>query len=212
MNTQKHNTHPMVIGLTGGIGSGKSAATGIFEDLGIEVVDADVLSRVVVAPGTPALTAIGEHFGPEAINSDGTLNRGKLRERIFSDLTQKTWLEALLHPLIRSETQKRLAQAKSPYVILSSPLLLETNQAAMAQRILVIDAPESLQLSRTRVRDDVSAEEVNAIMRSQLSREERISKADDIIVNDQDLLQLENSVKELHEEYLRLARKRGRNE
>jgi len=205
MTPTTYSIKPMIIGLTGGIGSGKSAATAIFESLGVEVVDADVLSRVVVEPGKPALLEIAQHFGPEIINQNETLNRSKLRELIFANADEKQWLETLLHPLIRQETERRLSAATSPYVILSSPLLLETDQAALAERVVLIDAPESVQLARTSVRDGVSPEAVSAIMRSQLSRIERIAKADDIIVNDQDLAHLERSINKLHEEYIRLA-------
>lgn len=209
MSTHTQKSQPLVIGLTGGIGSGKSAATKVFEELGIEIVDADVLSRVVVEPGTDALAAIGEHFSRNVINSDGTLNRAALRELIFTDPTNKSWLENLLHPLIRNETERRLSQAESPYVILSSPLLFETNQAALSERVLLIDAPEITQLSRASARDGVSPESVSTIMRSQLSRAERLERADDIITNDKDLQHLEESVKSIHEEYLRLAKERS---
>ncbi|MDX1491243.1 MAG: dephospho-CoA kinase [Pseudohongiellaceae bacterium] len=212
MASETQHKPPLVIGLTGGIGSGKSAATAIFETLGIEVVDADILSRVVVEPGTVAIRRIQEHFGGLVINDDGSLNRGELRKLVFSNAEEKRWLESLLHPLIRQETEKRLLQAKSPYVILSSPLLLETDQAKMVNRIVLIDAPEELQLTRTSARDGVDEQSVEAIMRSQFSREQRRKQADDIIVNDKDLRHLECSVKELHQKYIDLAEKRSHDE
>jgi dephospho-CoA kinase len=205
MSSATLNSNAMIIGLTGGIGSGKSAATAIFESLGIEVVDADVISRIVVEPGTEALNKIQQHFGPEVIGNNGSLERGKLRELIFADVAEKQWLEALLHPLIRQETERRLSAATSPYVIFCSPLLFETTQASLAERVVLIDAPEGQQLARASLRDGVSPEAVSAIMRSQLSRKERLAKANDIIVNDRDLAHLERSIKKLHEEYIRLA-------
>lgn len=208
MTNTDNSTRPMVIGLTGGIGSGKSAATAVFERLGIVVVDADVLSRVVVEPGKPALEKIAEHFGATIIGEDGTLNRSKLRELVFTTPSEKQWLEALLHPLIRLETEQRLRAATSPYVILSSPLLFETDQSNLVERVVLIDAPESVQLSRTSRRDNISVDAVSAIIRSQLPRHEKLTRADDVIMNDKDLAHLERSVKQLHDNYCLLAKER----
>lgn len=196
----------LVIGLTGGIGSGKSAATAHFESLGITVVDADIASRVVVEKGRPALTAIAEHFGSGVITADGTLDRATLREKVFRDETERRWLEQLLHPLIRQEIEQGLARADSPYAILASPLLIETNQHQLAQRVLLIDVPEQLQLARTVARDDNSEEQVKAIMAAQTSRQERLKHADDVIVNDGSLEALQQQVATLHQRYLKLAR------
>ncbi len=195
-----------VIGLTGGIGSGKSAASALFARLGITVVDADVVAREVVEPGSEALKQIGEHFGSSVIAADGTLDRRALRSRVFSDPNEKLWLENLLHPLIRDKIRQQLTNAPSPYTLLVSPLLLETDQNRMCERILVIDAPEALQLSRTTQRDSTSETEVAAIMAAQMKREERLRRADDIIVNDHNLEHLHREVLRLHEKYSELAR------
>ena len=191
----------LVIGVTGGIGSGKSAATAFFAEAGIVVVDADVVAREVVEPGTPALTEIGKHFGSDTLQADGSLDRKALRAIIFSNPIEKQWLESLLHPLIRAEIERQLQDSTSPYTILSSPLLLETNQNEMVDRVLVIDAPEQQQISRTSARDDTNIEAVQAIMATQLSRQQRLQKADDVIVNDSDLDSLKSNVMELHKKY-----------
>ncbi|MCF7545912.1 dephospho-CoA kinase, partial [Pseudomonas petrae] len=140
---------PWILGLTGGIGSGKSAAAQCFVDLGVHLVDADNAARWVVELGRPALAQIAEHFGASVLQADGTLNRSALRELIFKDPQQRFWLEGLLHPLIREEIRQHLARAESAYAILVSPLLLETSQHQMVQRVLVIDVPESVQIERT---------------------------------------------------------------
>ena len=196
----------LVIGLTGGIGSGKSAASAQFAELGITVVDADVVAREVVEPGSQALKQIGEHFGSSVIASDGTLDRRALRTRVFSEPRDKQWLESLLHPLIRDEIRRQLAASASPYTLLVSPLLLETGQHQMSDRVLVVDVPEALQLSRTALRDNTSESEVAAIMAAQMQRDERLARADDIIVNDNNLEHLHNEVLRLHKKYSELAR------
>ena len=194
-----------VVGLTGGIGSGKSAVSERFEKLGIRVVDADLASRAVVEPGRPALKAIEAHFGPEVINPDGTLNRAALRKRVFDDEAERRWLEALTHPLINDYIAEELARADSPYVILAHPLLVETGQTGICQRVLVVDVPEELQVKRTMARDDNPESQVRAIMAAQASREERLAAADDVIVNDRDLAHLDEEVARLHHHYLKLA-------
>lgn len=192
-----------VVGITGGIGSGKTAATDRFASHGIDIVDADLMSREVVKPGMPALEAIASRFGADRILlEDGSLNRRELRHIIFNDAEHKAWLEALLHPLIRQEIMNRLQACKPPYCLLSSPLLLETDQQKMCDRILLIDAPEQLQLDRTQRRDNTSADAVKAIMASQLTREQRQSMADDIITNDSDLQSLYAAVDKQHMLYL----------
>lgn len=197
---------PMVIGITGGIGSGKTAATDAFATLGITVVDADLVSRDVVQPGQPALTAIAGHFGSHILLPDGNLDRKALREIIFREPAAKQWLEALLHPLIRQEIISRLQQGNSAYTLLSSPLLLETDQQTLCSRVLVIDAPETLQLERTLARDNSSADTIKAIMASQFSRQQRLDRADDVIVNDGDLAALHKAVQALHKTYLELSK------
>jgi dephospho-CoA kinase len=195
---------PWILGLTGGIGSGKSAAAQCFVDLGVHLVDADNAARWVVEPGRPALAQIAEHFGAGVLQADGTLNRSALRELIFKDPQQRVWLEGLLHPLIREEIRQYLARAESAYAILVSPLLLETSQHQMVQRVLVIDVPESVQIERTVLRDRTNEEQVRAILKAQASREERLSRADDVIVNDRDPAWLKSEVERLHHFYLTL--------
>lgn len=195
---------PWILGLTGGIGSGKSAAAQCFVDLGVHLVDADHAARWVVEPGRPALAQIAEHFGPSVLQADGTLNRAALRELIFKDPQQRVWLESLLHPLIREEIRQYLARAESVYAILVSPLLLETSQHQMVQRVLVIDVPESVQIERTVLRDKTNEEQVRAILKAQASRDERLSRADDVIVNDRDPAWLKSEVERLHHFYLTL--------
>jgi dephospho-CoA kinase len=195
---------PWILGLTGGIGSGKSAAAQCFVDLGVHLVDADHAARWVVEPGRPALAQIAEHFGPSVLQADGTLNRSAMRELIFKDPQQRVWLESLLHPLIREEIRQYLARAESAYAILVSPLLLETSQHQMVQRVLVIDVPESVQIERTVLRDKTNQEQVRAILKAQASRDERLSRADDVIVNDRDPAWLKSEVERLHHYYLTL--------
>lgn len=199
---------PWILGLTGGIGSGKSAATDHFIKLGVDVVDADHASRWVVEPGRPALAQIAEHFGPHILLNDGQLNRAALREVIFQNSEQRRWLEALLHPLIGEEIRKHLANAKSPYAILVSPLLIESGQHQLTQRILLIDVPQQLQVARTLSRDSVTEAQVQAILQAQASREQRLQKADDVLCNDRDLGWLKGEVERLHQFYLSL---RGNN-
>lgn len=195
---------PWILGLTGGIGSGKSAAAQCFIDLGVHLVDADHAARWVVEPGRPALAQIAEHFGASVLAADGTLNRSALRELIFKDLQQRVWLEGLLHPLIREEIRQYLARAESAYAILVSPLLLETSQHQMVQRVLVIDVPESVQIERTVLRDKTNEDQVRAILNAQASRGGRLSRADDVIVNDRDPAWLKSEVERLHHFYLTL--------
>lgn len=190
-----------VIGVTGGIGSGKSSVMRAFQAKAIEAVDADDMARVVVEPGQPALNVIAEHFGPDILTPEGTLNRPALRTIIFSDPDAKTWLEALLHPLINRELRSRLAAAQGPYALLVSPLLFETGQDKLVDRILVVDVPESVQLARASARDGADPEQIRRIMASQMSREERLRRADDVLDNSGDLADLERRVGELHGKY-----------
>lgn len=193
------------LGLTGGIGSGKSEVSRRFEDRGIQVVDADLVARQVVEPGTPALLAIEQHFGPEILDQNGTLLRARLREIIFSDSKERIWLETLLHPLIRTEIIRQLDKATSVYAILSSPLLFETKQNALVSRTLVVDASEELQLERASQRDNNRLEQIKAIMKTQLSRQERCALADDVIHNHGDKTELDHQVETLHQQYLTMA-------
>jgi dephospho-CoA kinase len=197
-----------VVGLTGGIGSGKSAVSERFQRLGIKVVDADIASREVVKPGQPALSAIAEHFGAELIQSDGSLDRARLRSLVFADPDERVWLERLLHPLINAWIARELESAESPYVVLVSPLLVETGQIRFAHRVLVIDVPEAVQIERTMARDSNDAAQVKAIIAAQASRESRLARADDVIRNDAGLDALDAAVAELHRRYLALAAER----
>lgn len=195
---------PWILGLTGGIGSGKSAAAQHFNDLGVHVVDADQASRWVVKPGRPALAQIAGHFGRDILLADGSLDRAALRQRVFQDEHERRWLEDLLHPLIRQEIVANLAQARTPYAILVSPLLLETDQHRLVQRTLVVDVPESLQLQRAIQRDQSSREQIEAIIKAQSKREERLRRADDVLSNDRSLDRLKREVERLHAFYLTL--------
>lgn len=194
-----------VVGVTGGIGSGKTAVTEAFIHLGIDIVDADLASRVVVEPGTPALASIAEHFGTNILLPDGSLDRAALRRIIFANSSEKRWLEQLLHPLIAMEIGRQLAAADSPYVIFVSPLLVESQQSAFCDRIAVVDVPEAMQLQRTMTRDANDADQVRRIMASQASREQRLQRADDVIDNSGSLEQLHERVAALHRHYLQLA-------
>lgn len=194
-----------VVGLTGGIGSGKTAVSDRFHALGINIVDADIAARVVVEPGKPALQEIQKHFGAAIIQANGSLDRAILREKVFKDDQERKWLEQLLHPLINEEIRKELASSSSPYTMLVSPLLIATGQSRYTQRILVVDVPLEKQIERTMARDNNSEEQVRNIIKVQTSRQERVAGADDIILNDQDIDKLDQSVSELHTKYLELA-------
>ena len=195
---------PWILGLTGGIGSGKSAVAQHFIDLGIHLVDADHEARWVVEPGRRALAKIAERFGPQVLQADGSLDRTALRQLVFQDEAQRRWLEGLLHPLIFQEIAQYLARAESPYAILVSPLLVESGQHRITQRVLVVDAPEHLQLQRSMDRDNSSEEQIRAILKAQTSREERLRHAHDILTNDKDLTWLKGEVERLHQFYLTL--------
>ena len=191
----------LVIGVTGGIGSGKSAATRCFEQRGITVVDADVVSRVVVEPGRPALTAIAQHFGADIIQTDGTLDRAALRVHVFADETERHWLERLTHPLIGQEILDQISASRSPYTILSSPLLLDTTQKALVDCVVVVDAPEQLQLQRTVQRDNNDEAQVKRIMAAQMARKDRLALADIVIENTGSLELLDSKVEALHQAF-----------
>lgn len=194
-----------VVGLTGGIGSGKTAVSDRFAKLGIAVIDADVAARVVVEPGRPALANIAEHFGQETISEGGELDRAKLRELVFQNETKRKWLEALLHPLIGEEIVAQIQAATSPYALLVSPLLIETSQVQLTQRVLLVDVPVEVQIARTMARDNNNEAQVKAIIASQASREQRLAAADDVISNDRGLEYLDQQVQALHQKYLALA-------
>ena len=194
----------LVVGLTGGIGSGKTAASDYFKVLGIDVIDADLASRVVVEPGQPALAAIAEHFGSDVLLANGELNRAALREKIFTDPQQKQWLESLLHPLIGAEIDRQLAAVTSPYALFVSPLLLETQQSGRCDRIIVVDVDVATQVKRASSRDNNSEAMIRNIINSQMSRADRLSRADDIVSNSGSLAELHQQIDRLHQRYLKL--------
>jgi dephospho-CoA kinase len=194
-----------IVGLTGGIGSGKTTVANLFAALGIVLVDADVVARQVVEPGQPALTAIAEHFGHEMLQANGSLNRPLLREKIFSDGAAKNWLDQLLHPLIRQQMLLQLQNAVSPYALLVAPLLIENGLTSAVDQLLVVDIQPETQILRTSLRDKVSQQQVAAIMASQCERQQRLQLADQIINNDQDAAGLVEKVRQLHQVYLALA-------
>lgn len=192
----------LIVGVTGGIGSGKSAVTRQFETLGITVVDADLVARVIVEPGMPALSAIADHFGDDIIQPDGNLDRAELRARVFSDDAERLWLEQLTHPLIGQEILDQISTSKSPYTILSSPLLLETSQKDLVDCVIVVDVPESVQLERTMARDNNDQAQVERIMAAQMQRETRLQRADKVIDNSGTLETLASEVNKLHKEFI----------
>lgn len=194
-----------VVGLTGGIGSGKSTVANLFEQHQVRVVDADQIARDVVIPGSPALTQIVDHFGPEILLADGNLNRSRLRELIFNKPKEKVWLEQLLHPRIRDEAVKQIQQATSPYCIYMAPLLIENKLFTMVDRVLVVDISRELQFERASARDKQSWQNVEKIIASQVSREDRLKYADDVIDNSGELVNLEKQVEKLHQKYCELA-------
>ena len=195
----------LVVGITGGIGSGKSAVTDYLETKGITVVDADKVARVVVEPGTSGLAAITEHFGRDIILPNGTLDRAALRKIVFDEPDERKVLEGITHPLIREEIARQLSEAGSPYVVLASPLLLESGQSSFADYVVVVDVPESVQLSRTMTRDGNSEQLVKSIMAVQLDRETRLARSDTSISNEGTLEELHTRVDALHTDLLRRA-------
>lgn len=196
-----------VVGLTGGIGSGKTAASDCFDALGIVVVDADVEARRVVEPGSAALDAITARFGDQVLAADGSLDRLRLRERVFNDPAARAWLEQLLHPLVNQRMADQLRAARSAYAVLVNPLM--RGRDPRANRVLVIDVPEAVQVRRTMARDGVDEAGARAVLAAQIARAERLAFADDVITNDGTLAALRAAVGSLHERYLRLAAAAG---
>lgn len=195
----------LVVGLTGGIGSGKTTVANLFAQHGVTLVDADIIARQVVAVGSDALQQISAKFGPEVLLEDGNLNRAWLRARIFADDGSKQWLNSLVHPLIRTEILQQLNTAPSPYVLLVAPLLIENGLTALTSQVLVVDVSPATQIRRTCQRDHASIEQVEAILAAQCSQSQRLAHADQIIDNDRDGIDLTARVAELHEFYLHLA-------
>ena len=196
---------PYIVGLTGGIGSGKSTVSQGFQALGIKVVDADYASRAVVEPGMSALSEIAQHFGDNFLLTNGELDRAALRAVIFANAEEKYWLERLLHPLIRDWIVGQLQSDRGPYVILESPLLFETNQFQLVNTVLLIDLPVELQLERASMRDSSEIEQIQHIIDSQMSRKEKLSKADWIFDNALNQDTMEKRIETLHAKFLALA-------
>ncbi|MEI8616356.1 dephospho-CoA kinase [Shewanella sp. PP-He15 brown] len=194
-----------VVGLTGGIGSGKTTVANLFAAEGITLVDADIVAREVVAPGSKGLEAIVTHFGADILTAEGELDRAKLRQRIFSHPEEREWLNQLLHPMIRQEMLAQVEKATSAYVIMVVPLLFENGLDRLVNRTLVVDISPELQINRTVKRDNVDASQVNNIISSQCSRSEKLARADDIIDNQGEISTLKREVLALHQRYLQLS-------
>ena len=193
------------VALTGGIGSGKSTVTGIFEQLGVKIIDADVITRELQAIGQPAYNEIIKQFGPDVIGKNRELNREYLRNLVFRDNEVKTKLENIVHPLVRGEINRRLKSNSHPYSIISIPLLIESGTGYEFDRILVVDLPEDMQIARACYRDGVDRDEIGKIIKSQTTRVKRLEMADDVICNDKDIDALTLEVKKLHDKYLQLS-------
>ena len=198
---------PFVVGLTGGIASGKTTVANLFHDhFAIEIVDADIIAREVVEPGSEGLTRITEHYGHEILLSDGTLNRRYLREIIFADVAEKQWLDALLHPIIRHRMLHQLNDVVSPYALLVIPLMAENNLQTLTNRVLVVDVDQNTQIKRTMIRDGISEQQAHAIINSQATREQRLAISDDVIENNTKNQQLLYQITKLHQKYLEMCR------
>jgi dephospho-CoA kinase len=194
------------VGLTGGIASGKSTVARLFAALGVPVVDADDIARDVVAPGQPLLTRIAERFGTGVLSRDGSLDRATMREQVFADPKALAELEALTHPVIRTEFERRSNSASGPYLLLAIPLLVEKNLAGTVDRVLVVDCDEAVQIRRLQARDGATLAQAQAILRAQVSRATRLQAADDVLLNTGDLHRMRDQVALLHAQYLDLAR------
>ena len=194
------------VGVTGGIGSGKSSAAALFAELGAGIIDTDDIAHELTRPGGLAMPDITTAFGAGIVATDGSLDRAAMRKRVFAEPAQRKVLEGILHPLIRAEARNRVARSTAPYVMLVVPLLLETGgYPDLVRRVLVIDCDESLQVSRTMQRSGLAAEAVHAIMAVQLPRQQRLDRADDVLRNDGDIARLRSQVALLHDCYLKLA-------
>lgn len=196
---------PFRVALTGGIASGKSTVADLFAALGVPVIDTDLIARAIVEPGQPALCAVVDAFGPEILDDQGRLDRRRMRERIFSDPGAKQRLEAILHPAIRREMERQSLAAGGPYQLLVIPLLTEGGRRDHVDRVLLVDVPEEVQVERLTQRDRVTAEQAQASLRAQATRAERLTMADDVILNTGRIEELRAKVAALHEKYLGLA-------
>ena len=196
---------PFRVALTGGIASGKSTAANLFAGLGVPVIDTDVIARQVVEPGQPALAAVVDAFGPDILDTDGRLDRRRLRERIFADPSARQRLEAILHPAIRAEMERQSREAGGQYQVLVIPLLTEGRRRDHVDRVLLVDVPEELQIERLMMRDGVSHEQARASLNAQATRAERLAMADDVVRNTGHAADLSENITALHEKYLQLA-------
>lgn len=195
-----------IVGLTGGIGTGKSTVSGLLAELGADIVDADEVSRALTAPGGAAMPEIEQHFGPQYVTTDGALDRARMRKLAFTDERARRDLEGILHPLVRRDSQRLIAKAMSAYVVVVVPLLLETRSyRGLANRVLVVDCEPELQIARVMKRSHLTRDEVLAIIATQIPRAERVRNADDIVTNNDGLAELEAQVRPLHARYLKLA-------
>lgn len=199
----------LVIGLTGGIGSGKTTVANLFADKGMTIIDTDQIARDLTQPNTLAFKHITQQFGQDVISPDDTLDRSRLRSIVFADPEKRTWLEQLLHPLIRDEVQKQIQSAQSPYCIVVIPLLFETEPNPLIQRVLVVDASVEQQIERAIKRDNTQQAQIESILKTQLPREKRLSLTDDVIKNSGSLDELTEQVNNLHQFYLTLAKRRS---
>jgi dephospho-CoA kinase len=199
----------LVVALTGGVGSGKSTVAAHFAQLGVPVIDADEISHALTAAGSPVLDLVSDAFGEGLVDAQGRLDRAKLRALVFSEPSARSRLEAILHPRIREEMQRRLAGLSEPYAVLEIPLLFETGQTDIADRILVVDVPVSEQIRRVQLRSKLSEDEIQRIIDSQAPRSERLARADDVIDNNADPESLCNLISRLHRRYLKLAGDQG---
>ncbi len=190
------------VGLTGGIASGKSTVANLFADLGVTIIDTDVIAREVVAPGSPLLPKIAEHFGRDVLAADGSLDRRALRQRVFADPAERQWLEQLTHPEIRRLTDQRSDADPGPYSIVAIPLLVETGGKDRFDRVLVVDCEPESQISRLQARDGSTRAQAEAALAAQVSRAERLAVADDVIHNDDDIAHLRDQVEKLHRAYV----------
>lgn len=196
---------PYIVALSGGVASGKSTVANLFAQLGVPIIDADIIARQVVKKGSLALQKIVDHFGDGVLLPSGELNRTQLREIIFNNEDERMWLNQCLHPLIQQETQQQITQSKAPYIIWVVPLLIENNLQANANRILIIDTPPEVQINRLRRRDNIDENLAKNMLLSQIDNIERISYADDIITNKTEASALVSQVNDLHKKYLTLS-------
>ena len=195
----------LVVGLTGGIGSGKTAVSDCFAALGVPVIDTDLIAREVVEPGQAALAEIVAEFGAECVDDSGALQRAVLRKRIFNDAAARQRLEAILHPRIRNVVRERIAAQTAPYVLVVIPLLVESAMTDLVQRILVVDVVEEEQMRRVLLRDQIHSLQARQILNAQATRQQRLAVADEVLVNDGALTDIPAKVAALHQHYLQLA-------